>query len=217
MAVDMHHRGRMPAASLSARFAPPLRVARPLRFVLRLALPLALLVSVWAAAGCGVGDQICTPESNYGDKSDDCPYGPPGGPKPPVGDCADIPQKTAAECMTPKTWSADVFPIFATTEGGTAGCGIGACHGDEVSYSRVFLPPTNAKAGYDALTKYEGSQKYPYVNSSAPEHSWILCNLEDPPGVGAVMPAPPGTLTQADIDIIREWLECGAPYDAGGM
>lgn len=176
-------------------------------------LAVAMIVGGALAAGCDVGDQLCTPDSTLADKSDNCPYGPPGGPKPPVSDCADIPQK---ECATPITWLGDVYPIIGTVDVDTPGCGIATCHGDKDFFRRVFLPPIDPKAAYDALTQYEGSQKYPYVNASDPAHSWMLCNLEDPPGVGQVMPSPPGVITPEQIDIIREWLACGAQYDGGG-
>ena len=171
-----------------------------------------VLLALASLGGCGVGDQECTPDSLAGDKDDGCPYGPPGGPKPPVSDCPDIPQGSAADCATPKTFIADVFPILRTVDANTAGCGIATCHGDEKSFVRVFLPPSDALATYDSLTSYEGSQKYPYVNAVDPKHSWMLCNLQDPPGVGQVMPSPPGTITLGDIEIIREWLSCGAQF-----
>lgn len=172
--------------------------------------------SLLASGGCSVGDQLCTPDSNPGDKTDACPYGPPGGPKPPVSNCPDIPQKSPAECATPKTWVNDVFPIIATDAPDTAACGIATCHGNEKFYSRVFLPPDDALGTFNALTAYKGSQQYPYINPGNPAHSWILCNLEDPPGVGQVMPSPPGVITPEQIDTIREWIACGAIYDGGG-
>jgi hypothetical protein len=165
---------------------------------------------------CGVGDQFCTEDQSPSEKDDDCPYGPPGGPKPPVSSCPDIPQSPAGTCST--DWVNDVFPIFATEGPKKASCTSLACHGgDKDTAPRVFLPLDNVKTSYDALTQYEGAQKYPYVNLGDPKHSWILCNLEDPPGVGAVMPAQPGALTPEELTIVKEWAACGMLYDKASM
>jgi hypothetical protein len=165
---------------------------------------------------CGVGDQFCTEDQSPSEKNDDCPYGPPGGPKPPVGVCPDIPQDPQGSCST--DWVNDVFPIFATEGPGEASCTSLACHGSEKGPAAgVLMPPDDAKASFDALTRYEGAQKYPYVNLGDPKHSWILCNLADPPGVGQVMPDPPGELPMDQYAIVEAWAKCGMLYDKAGV
>jgi hypothetical protein len=181
------------------------------------AVPRAALVLFAAALlSCGVGDQFCTEDQSPSEKDDECPYGPPGGPKPPVSSCPDIPQEPVGTCST--DWLNDVFPIFATEGPKKASCTSLACHGgDKDTAPRVFLPSDNAKTSYDALTQYEGAQKYPYVNLGDPKHSWILCNLEDPPGVGQVMPAQPGALTPEELETVKKWASCGMLYDKAGV
>jgi len=195
---------------------PPQRRALATRDLGIAILSASIVVSaISTSSGCGVGDQLCTPDSIPGDKTDSCPFGPPGGPKPPVSDCADIVQLSGADCATPKTWIADVYPIIATDAPGTAACGLAICHGDASSFIRVYLPTDDPQKALDSLSSYKGSQQYPYINTANPAHSWILCNLEDPPGVGQVMPSPPGTITPEQIDIIRSWIACGAKYGGG--
>ncbi|MCK6586694.1 MAG: hypothetical protein HUU21_34725 [Polyangiaceae bacterium] len=168
---------------------------------------------------CGVGDQFCTEDQSPSEKDDDCPYGPPGGPKPPAADCPDIPQDPDGTCSTDTAdWVNDVFPIFATEGAKKASCTSLACHGgDPATAPRVYLPVDDAKASFEALTKYDGAQKYPYVNTGDPKHSWILCNLEVPPGVGQVMPAQPGAMTPEELATVKKWASCGMVYDKGAM
>lgn len=179
----------------------------------------AVLVFLFVAAlnlSCDVGDQFCTEDQSPSEKDDDCPYGPPGGPKPPAGDCPNIEQDPPGTCST--DWVNDVFPIFATEGPKKASCTNLACHGSaEGPAAGVLLPPDDAKASYDALTRYEGPQKYPYVNLGDPKHSWILCNLADPPGVGQVMPDPPGEISAGEYAIVEAWAKCGMLYDKAQM
>jgi hypothetical protein len=174
------------------------------------ALALALL------AGCGaisVGDQSCTEESKVNDKEDDCPYGPPGGPKPQPGGCPDIPQNDPATCT--KSWD-DIFPILTSS---TAGCSAGACHGVAPGGRAIFLPIDNPNDFYDELAGYAGNQGYPYINTKTPTRSWILCNLKGTAGGGAPMPTAGFTLTEEELGIIEEWAMCGLkkslPSDGG--
>lgn len=170
---------------------------------------------LFAFASCGVGDQFCTVDSNPADKNDDCPYGPPGGPKPPAGDCPDIMPGDPFDCMNdPKDWVHDVYPIFNDLS--RAACTDGGCHGKSPGARGVFLPPDDAKTSLESLNKYQGVQKYPYVNSGNTAHSWILCNLRDPPGVGSVMPTGGYELSDADYAIVEQWARCGMVEDKGG-
>ena len=83
------------------------------------------------AVGCGftdIGDQYCTEDSKYTDKSDDCPYGPGGeGPKrKEVTDdnaCKDVPDYAAAPAVCPSF--SDVWARLVAVDGGrcaNAGC-----------------------------------------------------------------------------------------------
>src|SRR5262245_15205706 len=131
-----------------------------------------LLAALLTASCSDVGDQECTPDSVPTDEDDDCPYGPPGGPKvTEQGDC-EITQRTdTSDCD--KTWTADVFPLL-TTQAKSGNCSTSSCHGTAPGAGGVFLDLANAGAAYDVLAGYLGSPNYPYINTENPEHSWIL-------------------------------------------
>jgi len=183
-----------------------------------LLLGLALLsaIATAASAGCGgisVGDQSCTEDSKVNDKEDDCPYGPPGGPKVAPGGCPNI-VVTDDPLVCTKSWD-DIFPILT---GPAGNCSLGGCHGDAPGARGIHLPANDPNAFYDELKGYVGSQGYPYINDKDPARSWILCNLAGTPGGGSPMP-PPSGLSPEDLMIIQEWAQCGLrkslPGDGG--
>ena len=177
-------------------------------------------------AGCSVGDQICTTDSVEGDRDDDCPYGPPGGPAartPSSDECANIPIDTmAADCAT-ATWQS-AFDAMV----GPAGCSESNCH-DLVDIATglntmqgadgVYMPKASADETFANLAKFENALKQPYIKTGEPE-AWILCNLKGSFGGGKQM-GPPGTnllkFNKGAYDVIEKWALCGMPGpEAGG-
>jgi hypothetical protein len=179
--------------------------------------PALALATLAACSAFDVGDQSCTEKSLVNDKEDDCPYGPPGGPKPQGGGCPDIPQsEDPATCTT--SWD-DVFPILSSP---TAGCSAGSvCHGESPGQRAIFLPADDANAFYEELASYSGNQGYPYLNTETPTRSWILCNLKGTAGGGSPMPTSGFKLTEAEIATIEAWAMCGLkkspPPGDGGL
>jgi hypothetical protein len=179
------------------------------RPVMSLSSRLATLVaaSTLAALGaaCDVGDQLCPEGTNYNEKDDDCPYGPPGGPKREAVACGPAPARSGGDC-TGVTWSATVFPILDNKVG--AGCTNNGCHGD--IQNKVLLPPGDADAVYAALTAYRiPGVNSAYINAADPSTSWITCNLREP-AIGTKMPLGL-TIQAAEVQTIELWLGCGAP------
>jgi hypothetical protein len=167
----------------------------------------ALVVVLIPACQISVGDQSCAEGVNFYDKDDDCPYGPPGGPKVQESACPSIPQEAnPANCTT--TW-ADVYALFT---GPSGNCTNGGCHGSEPGARGIFLSDTDPNKFYDELKAYKGSQGYPYLNEDEPERSWILCNLIGTPGGGAPMP-PPSGFNETDFALIQNWAMCGLKRD----
>jgi hypothetical protein len=180
----------------------------PLRRMWRAGLLLsALVVFLIPACQVSVGDQSCAEGVNFYDKEDDCPYGPPGGPKVKESACPNIPQEAnPANCTA--TWT-QVYELFT---GPSGNCTLGGCHGEAPGARGIYLSPTDANAFYDELKGYKGSQGYAYINEMEPERSWILCNLAGLPGGGAPMP-PPSGFNETDFAIIQNWAMCGLKRD----
>ncbi len=184
---------------------------------LRMAAAAALTLAasaIAAASGCslGVGDAICTEDSVYTDKDDDCPYGPPGGPQPrkKAVDCEDI-QFTNQSCGT-ATWEA-VYGMF--TDPARGGCSNGAvCHGVEPGKKGVFIPAENPSLAYDNLGKYLNAAGEPYLKANDPT-SWVVCNVTGQPG-SAAMPPQNGLIDPADIQLVKDWASCGLPGPGAG-
>lgn len=167
-----------------------------------------LLALTLTCASCKTGDTLCYPDSVPTDKTDDCPYGPPGGPKVQEAACQDIPQSTS-DCTT--SW-ADVYAKAFDGPSPMGSCTLGGCHGDKAKASfGVYLPAGDAATAYASLTAYKGSMGYAYVNAEQPKHSWILCNLEGVAGGGYPMPKPSGLVDPSVYKIVAEWARCGMP------
>jgi hypothetical protein len=82
-------------------------------------------------------------------------------------------------------------------------CANGACHGHEpVAAVALYLPAGDPAAFYDGLTTFEGTHGRPYVDAVDSRESWIHCHL----------PAhAPTSFTEADLEVIQNWLRLGAP------
>ncbi|MBK9262533.1 MAG: hypothetical protein IPM54_22350 [Polyangiaceae bacterium] len=196
---------------MSLMFAAPTKRSLS-RYTWRAFLLLLPALGVLVAQGCqvSVGDQSCAEGQNFYDKEDDCPYGPPGGPKLIQANqvaCPDIPQEAdPLNCTT--TWN-DVYAIFT---GPAGNCSFSGCHGSAPGARGIVLSATDPNAFYDELKGYSGSQGYPYINEEDPAHSWILCNLAGVAGGGAPMP-PPSGFSEADLALIQNWATCGLRRD----
>jgi hypothetical protein len=89
-----------------------------------------------------------------------------------------------------------------------AGCTNAACHGGALN------PPTitsDAAVTYKAITSFTLSDGTPYVVSGGkPKDSGLFCNVRGDCGVR--MP-PQRKLDSKELDVIDEWLACGAPFN----
>ncbi|MFO0755274.1 MAG: hypothetical protein U0359_02210 [Byssovorax sp.] len=167
-----------------------------------------------ALAACNhVGDQICEEGTDPNNHDDQCPYGPPGGPKVTEDGCPDIPQMPGPACTL--SWRDDIWPALTTgaAESDIPSCALLGCHGPKT----VLKLPEDPEQSYQTLKGYVGQQNYPYLSDKAPGHTWILCNLHGDKGGG--QPMPQGTrLPDALYEKVVAWAQCGEPLDkpAGG-
>jgi len=114
-----------------------------------------------------------------------------------------------------RSFKLDVAPIL--DEMGSGGCSASSmCHGT-VDNGKLKLPKGDTAAIYKALLGYSldatPGPAGPYVVPCDPDASKLLCNLALKSGnattCGLVMP-PIGGLTDAEFNIISEWIACGA-------
>lgn len=183
-----------------------------------------------AIASCYNGDQSCAEAYNPNDLGDHCPYGPPGGPEPGgfAPDCPPLQKLDAASCAG-VAWAPVYALLLSSQSGNCTNNGVG-CHSNQVGKVAPFVDPANVndngKALLDALAKFNGSfgNAYPttkdneavprlYYDRDAPEQSWWHCNLRG--DAGSLMPSGKPRMTEADIQLLEQWLACGAPEDPG--
>jgi len=119
-------------------------------------------------------------------------------------------------CVTMRSFQNDVFPILE----GSGGCTQSSCHGS-TDNGKLLLPTGNAAASHAALVLYSLDSNPgptgPYVVPCDPQNSKLLCNLvlaggaQNPYGnCGSSMPIGTSQMTAAELDLIAEWIACGA-------
>jgi len=91
------------------------------------------------------------------------------------------------------------------------GCAGAACHGGSQPRNDPPIDLANAAATYKELVGFTMSNGQPYVvPQSPPKSSGISCNLRGACGV----PMPIGSkLTSKQLQVIDDWLSCGAPLN----
>jgi hypothetical protein len=188
----------------STHFSREARGARRGRTLL-----LTATIALASLGGCNnVGDAICPQGTNPDDTSDGCPYGPPGGPRIHEEGCPDIAQVSDASCTV--SWRNDIWPLLNANAPTGQGCGIMGCHGSGAG--GLTLPMDDAAQSFKVLKAYSPQQGYPYINDSAPGHTWILCNLHGDKGGRSLMP--PTKMDQAMFDQVKLWAQCGEKLDS---
>lgn len=188
------------------------------------------LAASLAISSCYNGDQSCGEAYNPNDLSDHCPYGPPGGPKPGAfpSDCPPIETRSGDQC-TGANWAAVYAVLLQKESGNCTNAGIG-CHTNQVVDVAAFVGADGVDDGgillLDSLSKYTGSfgNAYPtvkegeaiprlYYDRAEPAQSWWLCNLRG--DAGSLMPSGKPRMSEADIELLEQWLACGAADDPG--
>lgn len=120
----------------------------------------------------------------------------------------------------------DIFDAIMDTKG-TAKCADAQCHGDPNNVQGdLLLVPGDALSSRKALLAYQFDKPAgPYITCETPEESRFLCNMLLEAGVtnkyatkcATLMPTTLGLqigqvpLTEAQLDMIAEWIKCGAP------
>lgn len=174
------------------------------------------------AVGCtsGTGDQSCPPGFDPNDKSDECPFGPPGGPKVRESGCPDIAIDESGPDCGALGWEEDIFPLLTSKAPATQNCSSDACHDPPNNLTPaggIRMPRDDAQKSFDTLKSYELGDNYPYMSDTAPSHTWILCNLSGAKGGSQPMPPPPLPLIDAaDFSLVKTWAECGQKRNRPG-
>jgi hypothetical protein len=120
------------------------------------------------------------------------------------------------------SFKTDIYePLLSAT--GTTKCADALCHGNAAAAEGdFFFPDGDASAARAALLGYQ-IDDVPYVTCSTPMNSKVLCNMFLGAGMtnkygkcGTTMPYLQGeviaeVLTEAQLDLIAEWIACGAP------
>lgn len=102
-----------------------------------------------------------------------------------------------SNCIDIPSWSTDVHPIF------TANCG---CH------SGSFAPwagNPSASTAYDLIVGVAGGGGVQYINPGNPNSSSIVLRVESE--VSPMPPDPASPLTAGQQQLIRDWVQAGAP------
>ena len=172
---------------------------------------LSVLASATVLGACAndVGDEQCTPDTVLADRTDDCPYGQPGGPKVSEPQC-NTPQKPpkSAECKKALTWDTLYPKLVAEQSKGGGGCADSGCHG--AGAGGITLSKKDAAGALNTLQFYGGSELTTYIDRQNPQFSWIVCNAFSEAGGGIPMP-PPSGMQKTLADEIELWVACGTP------
>lgn len=103
------------------------------------------------------------------------------------------------------SFSTDVMQVFAQT-----GCMSTGCHKGNINDPE--MDATSPALTYKSLVSFTLSNGQPYVavGTTSPKSSSISCNLRHQCGVG--MPLG-DKLDSNQLDVIDQWLACGAPFN----
>ncbi|HEY4117020.1 MAG TPA: hypothetical protein VGM56_04165 [Byssovorax sp.] len=197
---------------------------------MKLALLAALAAAIALPFACAndVGDQECNATTNLDDTTDDCPYGPPGGPKVDEPECATAQiAPSSSTCKddagAPLTFEKVYVDMQDSSLGGAVCSAVGACHGgpdgkagielDDPLGSNGKVDKTVVASAYNVLKSYKGTHDNDYISATDPAASWIVCNIEQVEGGGKVMPPsqlPPIAPTSFAFEELKRWVQCGA-------
>jgi len=178
-------------------------------------LGLSLLVTLGVFTACNrVGDEYCDVGTSPDDTTDQCPYGPPGGPGSHSDACPEITVNTnAAGCATSAlTWAGSDGIWYTQLR---QSCSTGGCH--EANAGSISLPFNDASAAYKTLTAYNKQGLGLYISDSDATRTWILCNLQRLKTGGDGMPLG-RDLPAGSFEKVKAWAECGEKLgtDKGG-
>ena len=111
-----------------------------------------------------------------------------------AGNCQSF---NTSNCIDIPSWSSQIHPIF------TANCG---CHG--AGFPPWASNPT-ASVAYDLIVGVAGGGGVQYINAGNPNASLIVQRVES--AVAPMPPAPAMPLSIAQQQLIRAWVQAGAP------
>jgi len=186
-------------------------------FGIALAAPLIAAATAFGStsmSACGVGDQWCGDDTLDTDLSDDCPYGPPGGPQAPRESC---PTVVFLDPADPACEETSFEEVFATLNGPPGNCSLGACHGTpEAAATALGVQLTDESTQfYQELSEYTNAGGEPYLGEGI-GRSWILCNLKAQIGGGSTMPKGTGLVQEAEqLALVEQWVRCGMKPPGG--
>jgi len=183
-----------------------------------LGLGAACVFAVIVGAACSSNpykDAHCSPDSPSIAVDPDCIYAGNGhGPRFKEPACAAPDGTKPANCTG--TFDAVIAMMSDSTRGN---CTATACHGDpDVNTVGIYLDSGDPAGFYQTLTSITGTVGTPYVvpddTTTADNEalgSWIQCNVAATQGGGYPMPQWSGLTDPKDIQVVTDWLLCGAP------
>lgn len=179
---------------------------------------LSAMVAAGSAGAClsnPIKDSHCTPDAPSIADDPECIYAGDGkGPDFTEATCEAPTIAKPASCVG---MFAKVFDMMNDTARGN--CAATACHGYEPNAaSGIYFDSGDPQTTFEELLGVNGSVGTPYVvtdDPTTPDNeslaSWMPCNVASQHGGGFPMPPSSGLPTQADIDLVAQWIVCGAP------